>query len=148
MLDKGWGQRITNICKSCYLHIKCFTANSLAALMWRWCLNNKTSSLTAGGRRFKEVWDGTERSSHNLIYTYTRGRVQKWWYITWKGVQRKRDREKKHREKKALEIRHHKEKLQILDYIILVRSRTSFISYSYNYSSKPSIIVTSSLNSS
>ena len=35
ILDKGWGWRITNICKSCYLHIKCFPTNSLAVLMWR-----------------------------------------------------------------------------------------------------------------
>ena len=31
--------------KSCYLHIKCFLANSLAALMWRWCLNSKQAAL-------------------------------------------------------------------------------------------------------
>ena len=40
ILDKGWGWRITNICKICYLHIKCFSANSLAVLMWRWYLNS------------------------------------------------------------------------------------------------------------
>ena len=45
MLDKGWERRITNICKSCYLHIKCFLANSLAAVMWRWCLNSKQAVL-------------------------------------------------------------------------------------------------------
>ena len=36
-----------------------------------------------------------------------------------------------------------KEELQILDYIIQATSRTIFISYTYNYSSKPSTIVTS-----
>ena len=45
MLDKGWGKRIINICKSCYLHIKCFPTNSLAALMWRWCLNSKQAAI-------------------------------------------------------------------------------------------------------
>ena len=45
MLDKGWERRITNICKNCYLHIKCFPANSLAALMWRWYLNSKQAAL-------------------------------------------------------------------------------------------------------
>ena len=45
ILDKRWGRRITNICKSRYLHIKCFPANSLAALMWRWYLNNKQAAL-------------------------------------------------------------------------------------------------------
>ena len=39
-LRNGHGARderreITNIFKSCYLHIKCFSTNSLAALMWR-----------------------------------------------------------------------------------------------------------------
>ena len=95
MLDKKWRRMMTNICKSCYLHIKCFPANSLAALMWRWCLNSKTRNLTAGGRRFKEVWDGTGRSSHNLINTCTRGIIRKLWYITWKGVQREKTERKK-----------------------------------------------------
>ena len=45
ILDKGWGRRITNIYKSCYLHIKCFPANSLAALMWRWYLNSEQAAL-------------------------------------------------------------------------------------------------------
>ena len=89
ILDEGWGWRITNICKSCYLHIKCFPANSLAALMWRWYMNSKQSSLTASGRRFREVWDGIGRSSHNPIYTCTVRMVLKSWYITWKCVQRK-----------------------------------------------------------
>ena len=50
-----------------------------------------TSSLTAGSRRFSEVWDGTGRSSHDLIYTCVIRTVQKSWYITWEGVQRKGD---------------------------------------------------------
>ena len=45
ILDKRWGRRITNICKNCYLHIKCFQVNSLAALMWRWYLNSKQAAL-------------------------------------------------------------------------------------------------------
>ena len=45
ILDKGWEWRITNICKNCYLHIKCFPANSLAAVMWRWYLNSKQAAL-------------------------------------------------------------------------------------------------------
>ena len=32
-LDKEWGKKITNIYENCYLHIKCFPTNSLAALM-------------------------------------------------------------------------------------------------------------------
>ena len=39
-----------------------------------------------------------------------------------------------------------RKKLQILDYTILAKPRTIFISYSYNYSSKISMIVTSLLN--
>ena len=50
-----------------------------------------TSSLTAGGRRFRKVWDGIGRSSHNPIYTCTVRMVPKLWYITWEGVQRKGD---------------------------------------------------------
>ena len=45
ILDKGRGRRITNICKSCYLYIKYFPANFLAALMWRWYLNNEQAAL-------------------------------------------------------------------------------------------------------
>ena len=40
------------------------------------------------------MWDRTERSSHNPIYTCTVRMVLKSWYITWKGIQRK-EREKK-----------------------------------------------------
>ena len=49
------------------------------------------SSLTAGDRRFKEVWDATGRSSHNPIYMCTVKMVLKSWYIMWEGVQRKGD---------------------------------------------------------
>ena len=45
ILDKGWGRRITNIYESCYLHIKCFPTNSLAALMWRWYMNSEQTTL-------------------------------------------------------------------------------------------------------
>ena len=60
---------------------------------------------------------------------------------------KKKKKGKRIEKKKVEEIRDQKEKLQILDYTILVRPRTIFISYSYNYSSKPSTVVTSSLNS-
>ena len=59
----------------------------------------------------------------------------------------KRGALKKKVKKKVEEIQHQKEKLQILDYIILAKPRTIFVSSSYNYSSKPSTIVTSLLNS-
>ena len=54
ILDKGWGRRIKNICKSCYFYIKCFSANSLTALIWRWYLNSEWAALqlvTEGLRR-------------------------------------------------------------------------------------------------
>ena len=57
-----------------------------------------TSSLTTSGRRFRKVWNGTGRSSHNPIYTCMVRMVLKSWYITWEGVQRKeieKPREKK-----------------------------------------------------
>ena len=60
ILDKGWRRRITNICKSYYLHIKCFPANSLAALMWRWYLNSKQAALqlVVEGSGRCEIWQG------------------------------------------------------------------------------------------
>ena len=45
--------------------------------------------------------------------------------------------------KKVEKIQHQKEEFQILDYTILTKPRTIFISSLYNYSSKPSTIVTS-----
>ena len=59
----------------------------------------------------------------------------------------KRGALKKKVKKKVEEIQYQKEKLQILDYTILAKPRTIFVSSSYNYSSKPSTIVTSLLNS-
>ena len=56
------------------------------------------NSLTAGSRKFREVWDGTGRSSHNLIYMCMVRMVPKLWYITWEGVKRReieKPREKK-----------------------------------------------------
>ena len=146
ILDKGWERRITNICKSCYLHIKCFPANSLAALMWRWYMNSKQSSLTASGRRFREVWDGIGRSSHNPIYTCTVRMVLKSWYMTWKVVKRKEEIEK-HIENR-LKNTTKKEELHILGYTIQTMPMTIFISSTYNYPSKPFMIVTSFLYSS
>ena len=73
ILDKGWGRRITNIVKNCYLHIKCPIAKSLAALMWKWYLNNKQAALQlvvegsgsyemgqgeAPRKKFTRVWYG------------------------------------------------------------------------------------------
>ena len=40
----------------CYPRIKCCPANSLAALMWRWCLNSEQATLQLrmeGSRRGK-----------------------------------------------------------------------------------------------
>ena len=59
---------------------------------------------------------------------------------------KERDIEKQVR-KKVEKIQHQKEEFQILDYTILIKPRMIFISSSYNYSSKPSTIVTSLLNS-
>ena len=101
--------------KSCYLHIKCFPANSLAALMWRWYLNSKTSSLTASSKRFREMWDGTGRSSQNLIHTCTMRMVQKSWYITWKGTQRK-----EHERKKQRKIKFKKDNSKRKNFILLI----------------------------
>ena len=56
------------------------------------------SSFTTSGRRFREVWNGIGRRSHNPIYTCMVRMVLKSWYITWEGVQKKeieKPREKK-----------------------------------------------------
>ena len=51
----------------CYLRIKCCPANSLATLMWRWCLSSEPAALylrvegTVKSRRFKEGRKGTEK---------------------------------------------------------------------------------------
>ena len=60
ILDKGWGWRITNICRSYYLHIKCFSTNSLVALMWRWYLNSEQAALqlVVEGSRRCEIGQG------------------------------------------------------------------------------------------
>ena len=76
ILDKGWGRRITNIYKSCYLHIKCFLANSLAALMWRWYLNSEQAALQlvveSSGR-----WFGNLSTSMELQgFHYSQGKIQ------------------------------------------------------------------------
>ena len=116
-MNKGWGRRITNICKSCYLYIKCFPTNSLAALMWRWCLNSKQAALQlvveGSRRRFKEMWDGTERNSQNLTHTCTVRMVQKSWYITWKGTKKKKNKNK-NREKSKFKKDNSKRKNLVL----------------------------------
>ena len=47
------------------------------------------SSLTAGGRKFREVRDVIGRSSQNQIYTCIVRMIWKSWYITWESGQRK-----------------------------------------------------------
>ena len=47
------------------------------------------NSLIVGGRKFREVWDGTRRSSQNQIYTCKIKMIRKSWYITWENGQRK-----------------------------------------------------------
>ena len=51
-----------------------------------------TSSLTAGSRKFRKVWDRTGRRSQNQIYMCVMRMILKSWYITWEGSQRKKDR--------------------------------------------------------
>ena len=53
-----------------------------------------TSSLIASSREFREVWDGTERSSWNQIYTCKVKLMLKLWYITWEGRQKRGYRKK------------------------------------------------------
>ena len=97
-----------------------------------------TSSLTASCRKFREVLDGIGRSSHNLIYTCMVRMILILWYITWEDVQIKgigKLREKRLRNTTL------KEELWTLDYITQPTPRTTFISYTLNFSSKPPMIV-------
>ena len=48
-----------------------------------------SSSLTTISRKFREVWDGTGRSSQNQIYTCMANIILKSWYIAWQGHQEK-----------------------------------------------------------
>ena len=48
-----------------------------------------SSSLTAISRKFREVWDGTRRSSQNQIYTCMAKMILKSLYIAWEGRQEK-----------------------------------------------------------
>ena len=103
-----------------------------------------TNSLTAGSKKFREVRDGTGRSSHNLIYTCIVRMVLKLWYIMWEGVQRKWIGKPS---EKILRNTILKEELWTLDYITQPTPRTTFISYTLNFSSKPPMIVTFFLKS-
>ena len=48
-----------------------------------------SSSLTAISRKFREVWDGTGKSSQNQIYMCMAKMILKLWYIAWEGGQEK-----------------------------------------------------------
>ena len=48
-----------------------------------------SSSLTTISRKFREVWDGTGRSSQNQIYTCMANIILKSCYIAWQGHQEK-----------------------------------------------------------
>ena len=63
-MDKGGGRKITNIFKDCYLHIKCFPTNSLAALMWRWYLNSDWAALQLLVESSERCWMGQEPNLH------------------------------------------------------------------------------------
>ena len=55
--------------ESCYHRIKGSTANPLAALMWRWYLNNDILSYSYS-QRLQEYADGTRIKASNLTYTW------------------------------------------------------------------------------
>ena len=58
--------------KYCHPRIKCCLANSLAALIWRWCLNNKQAALQLrvdGSRR----GDGEQRKRLPILDSHVDG---------------------------------------------------------------------------
>ena len=56
MSDKEVSKNIWG--KSCYLRIKCIAVNSLAVLMWRWCLNSGNQPYSDTMRTEKKYrWD-------------------------------------------------------------------------------------------
>ena len=42
--------------ENCYLRIKCTAANSLAALMWKWCLNSGFQPYSYYIKTYGECW--------------------------------------------------------------------------------------------
>ena len=113
---------ITNIWKHCYLHIKCCPINSLAALMWRWYLNNKQAALqlrVKGSRR-------GQRNSPHPTHTWMEKRIQKPQYITWKGMQGKGD-EKREKRAKCWKKTTIKRESSILLIILLGHIRICFL---------------------
>ena len=62
--------------------------------MWRWCLNSKQAvlQLIAEGSRRCEMLQG---NFQHLTHTWMVKMVQKPWYITWKGTQKKGGEKKK-----------------------------------------------------
>ena len=76
ILDKGWGWRITNICKSCYLHIKCFPANFLAALMWRWYLNSEQAVLQLVVKGSGWCKMGQEEAPKPNLHVYSKNGIE------------------------------------------------------------------------
>ena len=90
------------------------------------------------------MWDEIGRSSYNPIYTCMIRMILKSWYITWKGVQRKGDG-KTYRKK----IKKYDTKGRTPDSWLYYSNYADeiFISSTYNYPPKPSMIVTSFLKS-
>ena len=78
-----------------------------------------SSSLIAISRKFREVWDGTGRSSQNQIYTCMAKIILKSWYIAWEGRQEKGIR--KTLEKKSRELV--TEKRTLCSWLELIRLR-------------------------
>ena len=109
-----------------------------------------TSSLTAGSREFRAVWDGTGRSSQNQIYTCMVRMILKSWYITWESGQRngiEKPRAKKKIKKQVTKRRTLDSWLNYYDRVTQAMPRMVFISYTLNISSKPPMIITSFLKS-
>ena len=124
--DKGSGWRITKIWKYCYLRIKCCPANSLAALMWRWCLNSKQAvlQLREEGLRRGEMRQG---NSQHLTHTWMEKMVQKPYYIMRKGIQRRWTEEKQKKSERLNKYNSKKKELYTIDHTIRAWPRMLFV---------------------
>ena len=62
--------------ESCYHRIKCFTANSLATLMWKWYLNSNFQPYSYS-QILQEGANWIEINTRNLVYT-RRVKMKEW----------------------------------------------------------------------
>ena len=149
-LDKGWGRRITNIYESCYLHIKCFPANSLAALMWRWYLNSERAALQLVVESSGRCEMGRKKLPEPNLHVYGKDDTKIMVYNMRRSPKRmdRKTLEKKRTKEQVTKNRALNSWLNYYNWVTQATPRIIFVSFILNISSKPPMIVTSFLKSS